>query len=95
MSSPAALLVLKNDFENAGEFLKAYEDKASQEKEYLSIEDFVSFHFRGRLWVMDGNHRWDEKEKTLRDNKVQFYAKPHWHITPAQIFVGLTPKQAV
>ena len=95
MTSPAALLVLRNEFENAGEFLEAYKAKAAEQEKYLSIEEFVQFHFRGKLWVMDGNHRWDEKQRMLREDNTQFYSKPHWNLTPAQIFVGLTPHQAV
>ena len=96
MSSNAQLLDLK--YRHVGEFLAAYKAEAAKKMAndggQLSVEDYVLYKHHEKLFVMDGNHRWDEKEKVRIEQEDEFYEKPCWHITVAQIFVGLTPKQA-
>ncbi len=43
---------------------------------------------------VSGNHRWFIKERYRHENKEKFQKNPYWHLTLAQVYVGLRPDQA-
>ena len=74
-------------------------NKSAFEALLLSVENrgedpivFIRDKIRGKH--ISGNHRWFIKERYRQENNEKFEKNPYWHLTLAQVYVGLRPDQA-
>ena len=96
--STAAVMVDHPGMKTRSQFMTTFKRSHA-----ASVEDFVgrgfSIKWEGgeeavEVSILDGNHRWDQKQYTLDTKPDEFHDKAFWFLTPAQIFIGLSPEQA-
>jgi len=96
MSMVSPMLFLLNPFDQIGSEIKCVGDMLDKIKKMKTDQNkdisVASFVVGLEYFVIDGNHRWAQKNEHLKLNEKD-KDLPIWKFSPGQIFVGLTKHQ--